>query len=153
MSQLRASINYSMRMKKLKQIEDTLNEIHAQQLESEPDPSQAPPIDIDESNDFDLDNVEDSRIENDAFEIETDPAQEDILTVEKWEAQLCEWEESLIEEETAYQEEEEANRDNPGNLDNLLNEYIHPAVDPNAKWNLAALFGSLFSTPDYLLEG
>ncbi|CAG8569140.1 1585_t:CDS:2, partial [Diversispora eburnea] len=154
MSQLRASINYSMCTKKLKQIENIFNEIHEQQLELEPDPllSQASPIDIDKSNNFDLDNIEDSQIEEVTFEMETDPTQEDILTVEKWEEQLCEWEESLIEEETAYQEEEEANRGNSENLDNLLDEYIHPAVDPSAKWNLTTLFNSLFSAPDYLLE-
>lgn len=58
MSQLRASINYSMYIKKLKQIEDSFN-VQLSELESDPLMSQASTADISESNDFDIDNVED----------------------------------------------------------------------------------------------
>ncbi|CAG8588577.1 14974_t:CDS:2 [Cetraspora pellucida] len=50
---------------------------------------------------------------------------------------LDDWEQMLEDEETARLEEEEAEReDDSCNLNNdLLSNYIHPAVDPKAKWD------------------
>ncbi|PKK62929.1 hypothetical protein RhiirC2_789642 [Rhizophagus irregularis] len=52
----------------------------------------------------------------------------------------------LIEEEVSRLEEEEALRDNPGSLrGDLLTEYIHPAIDTRAKWDLKTLFSSVWN--------
>ena len=32
----------------------------------------------------------------------------------------------------------------------LLSEYIHPAIDKKAKWNLRNLFSPTLNTPNYL---
>ena len=58
----------------------------------------------------------------------------------------------LKEEELAQLEEEEELRDNSNlNMENdLLSEYIHPAIDKKAKWNLRNLFSPTLNTPNYL---
>ena len=49
-------------------------------------------------------------------------------------------------------EEEEELRDNPNisMRSDLLNEYIHPAIDKKAKCELRNLFNSTLNAPDYL---
>ncbi|CAB4391224.1 unnamed protein product [Rhizophagus irregularis] len=55
------------------------------------------------------------------------------------------------QEEVSRLEEEEALRDNPGSLrGDLLTEYIHPAIDTRAKWDLKTLFSSVIDIPKYL---
>uniref|UniRef100_U9USX2 Uncharacterized protein n=1 Tax=Rhizophagus irregularis (strain DAOM 181602 / DAOM 197198 / MUCL 43194) TaxID=747089 RepID=U9USX2_RHIID len=51
-------------------------------------------------------------------------------------------------------EEEETLRENSNsNLEgDLLSEYIHPAIDERAKWELKSLFSSSLNAPDYLNE-
>ncbi len=134
MSQLRASINFSLREKELQQ-----NQI--QFLDSN-----ASPINTD-SEDFTLNlNVE---------EIEEDIEENNIFTSEQWEQEIEEWEEMLIEEELAWLEGEEELRDNPNiSLESdLLNEYTHPAIDKKAKWELRTLFSSSLKAPNYLDVG
>ena len=63
-----------------------------------------------------------------------------------------EWEEMLKDEELARLEEEEElrNNSNVGMEGDLLSEYIHPAIDKKAKWELKNLFSSVLNAPDYL---
>ncbi|EXX52292.1 hypothetical protein RirG_254300 [Rhizophagus irregularis DAOM 197198w] len=51
-------------------------------------------------------------------------------------------------------EEEETLRENSNsNLEgDLLNEYMHSAIDERAKWELRSLFNSSLNAPDYLNE-
>src|SRR3954454_4607588 len=95
MSQLWASINFSLREKELQQN-------HVQFL----DPN-ASPIDNDSevfTPNSDVENIE---------ELEEDIEDNTIFTSEHWEQELGEWEEMLIEEELARLEEEEELRNNP----------------------------------------
>jgi hypothetical protein len=130
MSQLRASINFSLREKVLQQ--------HQVQFLD----SNATPInegsEVPKSTEEDTDDIEDDGT--------------NIITPEHWEQELKEWEEMIVEEELARREEEEALRDNPNGSMNgdLLGEYTHPAIDKRAKWELKNLFSSSLQAPNYL---
>ncbi|GES84756.1 ribonuclease H-like domain-containing protein [Rhizophagus clarus] len=89
-----------------------------------------------------------SNIEEEEEDIEDNT----IVTPEHWEQELGEWEEMLIEEGLAQLEEEEELRSNSDNnmKGDLLSEYIHPAIDKKAKWELKSLFSSSLNAPNYL---
>ncbi len=59
----------------------------------------------------------------------------------------------LFEEELARMEEEEELRDNVNNSmkGDLLNEYIHLAIDTRAKWKLRNLFNTSLNISNYLV--
>lgn len=128
MSQLRASINFSLREKELQQNK-------AQFLDSNAETE-----------------IEDSENPEDIENTEEDNTS--IMNSEHWERELNEWEGMLMEEEIARMEEEDALRENlNSNLEgDLLSEYTHPAIDKKAKWGLRNLFSSSLDTPDYLNE-
>ena len=49
------------------------------------------------------------------------------------------------------QKNEEAERDNNGNMEgDLLSNYVHPAIDNRAKWELSSIFGLLFQKPNFI---
>ncbi len=137
MSQLRASINFSLREKELQKHQTQFLDLKAtpnDETDFENPEVPGPNSDIDDVEDY---------VEDDG---------NDIITPEHWEQELKEWEDMLIEEELARIEEEEALRDNPnGNLEgDLLGEYIHPVIDKEAKWGLRNLFSSSLKAPNYL---
>src|SRR5688572_24384483 len=127
MSQLRASINFSLRGKELQQ-----NQIQFLN-------SNTSPIEID--SEVSIQNIDENVDEDN-----------NIITSEHWELELKKWEEMLKEEELAQLEEEEELRDNSNlNMESdLLSEYIHPAIDKKAKWNLRNLFSPTLNAPNYL---
>ncbi|GET00150.1 ribonuclease H-like domain-containing protein [Rhizophagus clarus] len=131
MSQLRASINFLLREKELQQSQIQFLDSNALPMETD-------------SEVF----TPNSNIEEEKEDIEDNT----IVTPEHWEQELGEWEEMLIEEGLAQLKEEEELR---SNLDNnmkgdLLSEYIHPAIDKKAKWELKSLFSSSLNTSNYL---
>jgi hypothetical protein len=132
MSQLHASINFSLREKELQQNKAQFLDPN---VETEVEDSEVEDSEIPEG----IENVEDNT---------------NIINSEHWERELNEWEEMLIEEEVARMEEEEALRENSNsNLEgDLLSEYTHPAIDRRAKWELRSLFSSSLNAPDYLNE-
>ena len=133
MSQLRASINFSLREKELQQNKAQFLDPNVETEVGDPE-------------------VEDSEIPEDIENAEEDNT--NIINSEHWERELNEWEEMLIEEEVARMEEEEALRENSNsNLEgDLLSEYTHPAIDERAKWELRSLFSSSLNAPDCLNE-
>ncbi|CAB4401599.1 unnamed protein product [Rhizophagus irregularis] len=72
-----------------------------------------------------------------------------ITTEQDWTERLNEWNELLIEEERAQNlnvTEESLNcSDN-----DLLNSYIHPAINADAKWNLRDLFIRELERPEFI---
>jgi hypothetical protein len=134
MSQLRASINFSLRERELKQ-------------------SSTQFLDSNIDTEVDYTAIKDPEVlEN--FEDDNDDDGTNIINSEHWERELNEWEGMLMEEEVARMEEEEALRENlNSNLEgDLLSEYTHPAIDKKAKWELKSLFSSTLNVPDYLNE-
>ncbi|GES89019.1 ribonuclease H-like domain-containing protein [Rhizophagus clarus] len=133
MSQLRASINFSLREKELQQNKVQFLDPNVETEVEDPE-------------------IKDSEIPEDIENVEEDNT--NIINLEHWERELNEWEEMLIEEEVARMEEEEALRENSNsNLEgDLLSEYTHPAIDERAKWDLRSLFNSSLNAPDYLNE-
>ena len=137
MSQLRASINFSLREKVLQQHQIQFLDLNATPIdETDLEGSEVP-----KSTEEDTENIDD--IEDDST---------NIVTSEHWEQELREWEEMLMEEELVRTEDEEALRNNPnGSMSgNLLSEYTHPAIDRRAKWELKNLFCSSLQAPNYL---
>ena len=130
MSQLRASINFSLREKELKRNQTQFWDLNAS------------PIEMDSE---DL-------IDEEVKDLDDDDEDDVIVTSDHWEQELKEWEEMLKEEKLAQLEEEEELRDNSNiNMEgDLLNEYIHPAIDKKAKWELRNLFSSTLDAPNYL---
>ncbi|RIA89546.1 hypothetical protein C1645_824732 [Glomus cerebriforme] len=128
MSQLRASINFSLRGKELQQNKTQF---------------------LDSNIETEIDNPE---VPEDVENIGEDNS--NIITSKHWGQALNEWDKMLMEEEIARMEDEEALRDNLNNNmeGDLLSEYMHPAIDKNAKWELRNLFSSSLNTPDYLTE-
>ncbi|CAB5386762.1 unnamed protein product [Rhizophagus irregularis] len=114
MSQLRTSINFSLREKELQQSQIQFLDSNALPMETD-------------SEVF----TPNSNIEEDEEDIEDNT----IFTPEHWEQELREWEEMLIEEGLAQLEEEEELRSNTNNNmeGDLLSEYTHPAIDKKAK--------------------
>ncbi|GES91525.1 ribonuclease H-like domain-containing protein [Rhizophagus clarus] len=114
MSQLRASINFSLREKELQQSQIQFLDSNALPMETD-------------SEVF----TPNSNIEEEEEDIEDNT----IVTPEHWEQELGEWEEMLIEEGLAQLEEEEELKSNSDNnmKGDLLSEYIHPAIDKKAK--------------------
>ncbi|PKY19610.1 hypothetical protein RhiirB3_384220 [Rhizophagus irregularis] len=133
MSQLRASINFSLREKELQQSQIQFLDSNALPMETDSE-GFTPNSNIEEDED-----IEDNT----------------IVTPEHWEQELREWEEMLIEEEVARLEEEEELRSNSNNNmeGDLLSEYIHPAIDEKAKWELKSLFSLSLNAPNYLNIG
>ena len=131
MSQLRASINFSLREKELQQNKTQFLDSNAETEVEDPE---------DPENPEDVENTEEDSA--------------NIMNSEHWERELNEWEEMLMEEEIARMEEEDALRENlNSNLEgDLLSEYTHPAIDKKAKWDIRNLFSSSLDTPDYLNE-
>ncbi|GET01014.1 ribonuclease H-like domain-containing protein [Rhizophagus clarus] len=131
MSQLRASINFSLREKELQQSQIQFLDSNALPMETD-------------SEVF----TPNSNIEEEEEDIEDNT----IVTPEHWEQELGEWEEMLIEEGLAQLEEEEELRSNSDNnmKGDLLSEYIHPAINKKAKWELKSLFSSSLNAPNYL---
>lgn len=78
--------------------------------------------------------------------------QENISTVEQWNEQLNEWYEILEQEKTAQTEDEEDLLANSGIINNneLLELYVHPAVNENAKWDLRDVFVSNLEKPEFI---
>jgi hypothetical protein len=136
MSQLRASINFSLREKELQQHQIQFLDPNANPIETDIEISEIPA-----PNSNDEDSEDD--IEDDA----------NIITSEHWEQELREWEEMLFQEELARMEDEEALRDDSNNSmkGDLLNEYTHPAIDKKAKWELRNLF-STFLNAKFCIE-
>ncbi|CAG8730849.1 14525_t:CDS:1, partial [Funneliformis caledonium] len=87
MSQLRASINFSLREKELLQNQVKFLDSNAFPIETDSE------VLVEEIDDIDEDNT--------------------FITSEHWEQELNEWEEMLKEEELAQLEEEEELKDNP----------------------------------------
>src|SRR3954447_1989027 len=98
MSQLRASINFSLREKELQQHQIQYLDPNANPIEADFEISEIPAPNSNEDSEDD---------------IEEDEA--NIITSEQWEQELKEWEDMLLEEELARLEEEEALRDNSNN--------------------------------------
>ncbi|RGB25858.1 hypothetical protein C1646_771178 [Rhizophagus diaphanus] len=134
MSQLRASVNFSLREKELQQSQIQFLDSNALPMETD-------------SEVF----TPNSNIEEDEEDIEDNT----IFIPEHWEQELREWEEMLIEEGLAQLEEEEELRNNTNNNmeGDLLSEYTHPAIDKKAKLELKSLFSSSLNAPNYLNIG
>ncbi|CAG8531820.1 4170_t:CDS:2, partial [Ambispora gerdemannii] len=73
-----------------------------------------------------------------------------IITPDNWKNQLCDWEQMLIDEEITRSEDEEAERDNDNMEGNLLSDYIHPAINNRAKWELSDIFSLLFQKSNFM---
>ncbi|CAH1770314.1 932_t:CDS:2, partial [Entrophospora sp. SA101] len=143
MCQLHASINFSLKKKKLIQSDAQFYDTNAGPIESNVstqnvgDNSDLSNIGILDVQDVDMD----------------EDRSNDITTAEQWERELHEWEQMLIEEEVARFEEEEELRDNLDSLDgDLLCNYRHPAIDSRAKWELKDIFNSSLGVPEYLIH-
>jgi len=143
MSQLRASINFSLRGKELNQ--------HQLQFLN----SNAVLVDDPDFEEFGV-SAPNPNVENEDNEESDDDIEDDdtnIVTSEHWERELRKWKEMLMEEELARMEEEEALRDN-SNISmmkgDILSEYTHPAIDKKAKWKLGNLFSTSLNVPNYL---
>ena len=76
-------------------------------------------------------------------------SQDDYITTEQdWKARLEEWNELLIEEERA---QNLAITEEPLESDNdLLNSYMHPAIDIDAKWDLHDIFIRELERPEFI---
>lgn len=72
-----------------------------------------------------------------------------ITTEQDWEGRLNEWNELLIEEERAQNLNITVELSNFGDND-LLNSYIHPAINTDAKWNLRDLFIRELERPEFI---
>jgi len=144
MSQLRASINFSLRKKELLQNKIDFLDSNSSPVESDFN------LQITDNN-----TTEDLHQNHTYMELDDEITgnESDIITSERWERELNVWEELLKEEEKSRLEEEEALRNNPSDSfeSDLLSEYKHPAVDKKAKWELKTLFSSNISIPNYLI--
>ncbi|CAB5362788.1 unnamed protein product [Rhizophagus irregularis] len=82
------------------------------------------------------------------FDLNTKPVDDSAENLQK---NPIDDEEITGDENIITSEQEEALRDNPGSLrGDLLTEYIHPAIDTRAKWDLKTLFSSVIDIPKYL---
>src|SRR4051794_7611810 len=72
-----------------------------------------------------------------------------ITTEQDWNERLDEWNELLMEEERAQNLNITEEPSNYGDND-LLNSYIHPAINADAKWNLRDLFIRELERPEFI---
>ncbi|RHZ84646.1 hypothetical protein Glove_78g5 [Diversispora epigaea] len=137
MSQLRASINFSLREKESQQNYTQFMNSNIISIETNFNK-------ISSTNKITISSIDDI---DDLEENNTNI----ITTSEHWERELKEWYEMLIEKEVAQMEEKEALRNNSYSIINndLLNEYEHPVIDKKAKWTIKILFNSFLDTPEY----
>jgi hypothetical protein len=129
MSKLRADITWNRRVNSNSSISNPINIITD--------------IEKDQMNDDknfkkNIENIEDFILNE---ELDIDDESDSIGLENEFNNYLHGWTEMLEEENFRFQNED--NEIDDFEIDDLIDDIIHPAIDPNAKWNLESLFKDL----------
>src|SRR3990170_8526307 len=129
MSKLRADITWNRRVNSNSSISNPINIITDIEKDQMND---------DENFKKNIENIEDFILNK---ELDIDDESDSIGLENEFNNYLHGWTEMLEEENFRFQNED--NEIDDFEMDDLIDDIIHPAIDPNAKWNLESLFKDL----------
>ena len=129
MSKLRADITWNRRVNSNSSISNPINIITDIEKDQMND---------DENFKKNIENIEDFILNE---ELDIDDESDSIGLENEFNNYLHGWTEMLEEENFRFQNED--NEIDDFEMDDLIDDIIHPAIDPNAKWNLESLFKDL----------
>ena len=129
MSKLRADITWNRRVNSNSSISNPINIITDIEKDQMND---------DENFKKNIENIEDFILNE---ELDIDDESDSIGLENEFNNYLYGWTEILEEENFRFQNED--NEIDDFEMDDLIDDIIHPAIDPNAKWNLESLFKDL----------